>query len=620
MDLKDPLIGREFKDYRVTEKLGGGAFGAVYRAEHTRLSKSFAVKVLHPHIATNADIVKRFRREAQSLAGLDHPNIVQIIDFDQDEEIGFYLVLEWLKGDPLNQVLKKEGVLPAEQVIDLFTQLLGALGEAHAQGIVHRDLKPANLMILPSGHGQVLKILDFGIAAIADSNHELTTDGTAMGSANYMSPEQALGKIREIDPRSDLYSCGIILGKCLTGKNVYSADSPTQILWKHIYEPAPRLNDLYPEGLFPEILENIFSRSIAKDKADRFQSANEFSLALREALLEMRQGMSGVMAPSLTPRITPTPFVDTGNGASVAPAVTPVIGMPPTSSAVSSAVAASVGAVSSAMSSSPAPVAATGGAVGRAFAASPSRSSIPASSVGATGGGAVVSAFASTPAPSTLHTPGAGVESHVPSHAVGATTPQANPNAGREPGYSSVSLGTERAESKFSRFTPATSSSPQQRDHVGESSASSSGASTPGGFSPRTLGQPATGRATVHDTKNMGESSASMSSSFGPQASNSSTARPMIRGVRGASNRNIRSARLDDSGTSSGEFWEKYRWVVIGLATLIVVALVWFFVFSSKRDDTPTVEPRRKPPTERKTGTDDSFWKSLEREANKKRQ
>lgn len=280
----DPLIGREVKDYRFIDKLGGGAFGAVYRAEHVRLSgRSVAIKVLHPHIASDEGIVERFRREARSLAALNHPNIVQIIDFDWDDEVGFYLVLEWLKGDALNKILKTNKRLSVSDVIDLFSQMLSALQEAHDQGIVHRDLKPANVMVVEAGPKKVLKILDFGIASLSDSEHELTTDGTAMGSANYMSPEQALGQIRKIDNRSDLYSCGIIMGKCLTGKNVYAADSPTQILWKHIYEPPPLLKSLYPDGNFSQELEDVFAKSIAKEKDSRFQNANEFLAALRTA-------------------------------------------------------------------------------------------------------------------------------------------------------------------------------------------------------------------------------------------------------------------------------------------------------------------------------------------------
>tara|TARA_B100000609_G_scaffold199460_1_gene203117 strand:- start:3557 stop:5470 length:1914 start_codon:yes stop_codon:yes gene_type:complete len=313
--IKDPLIGKEIKDYRFTDKLGGGAFGAVYRAEHTRLQKSFAIKVLHPHIASDEGIVERFRREAKSLATLNHPNIVQIVDFDFNPEFGFYLILEWIKGDPLSRMIKQQKRLSLDTVVDLFSQMLSALSEAHEYGIVHRDLKPANLMITPTGRRNVLKILDFGIASLGDDDHGLTMTGTAMGSANYMSPEQALGNIRDIDTRSDLYSCGIILGKCLTGTNVFKAESPTQILWKHIYDPAPTLASLYPEGRFSPELEAVFAKSLAKQKDDRFPDALTFLEALQDA--------AAAPAPSVSAR-TRTPAPQHSVGAHVR---TPATGM-----------------------------------------------------------------------------------------------------------------------------------------------------------------------------------------------------------------------------------------------------------------------------------------------------
>ena len=293
VQINDPILGKVVDKYRFVKKLGGGAFGAVYQAEHIRLGKSFAVKVLHPHIASEVGIIERFKREAESLSKLNHPNIVQVSDFDSADGIGFYLVLEWLDGDALSDILKKRVRLPIHEVVDLFEQLLSGLQEAHNQGIVHRDLKPANVMVIPTGAKPVLKILDFGIAAMKDSDQGLTMTGTAMGSANYMSPEQALGEIRKIDPRSDLYSCGIILGKCLVGRNIFVGESPTQILFKHVQDQPPTLASIYPEGQFTPEIEAVFAKSIAKKQEDRFQSATEFLDAVRHAAASLMPNQTG---------------------------------------------------------------------------------------------------------------------------------------------------------------------------------------------------------------------------------------------------------------------------------------------------------------------------------------
>ena len=283
MASKDPLIGREIKFYRIVDKIGGGAFGAVYRAEHTRLSKPFAIKVLHPHIASDEVIVSRFEREAQTLATLNHPNIVQLVDFDRDDEFGLYLVMEWLRGASMKQIIQKKKRLPLDVTIEFFQHLLSGLQEAHEHGIVHRDLKPANLMIIPAGSHQILKILDFGVASLSSDDRDLTMMGAAMGSANYMSPEQAMGNIKEVDSRSDLYSCGVILGHCLTGKRVFLGDTPTQTLMKHINEPPRSLAEMCPEEHFPPQIEAVFAKSLAKRKEDRYQSAREFLDAIVEA-------------------------------------------------------------------------------------------------------------------------------------------------------------------------------------------------------------------------------------------------------------------------------------------------------------------------------------------------
>ncbi len=306
--ITDPFLNKVIKDYKIVKKIGKGTFGAVYQAQHVRLSKKlFAIKILHPHIATEKEIVERFRREAESLALLSHPNIVQIIDFDFLENIGYFLVMEWLNGITLKKYLKEKTRISLKETEEIFLQLMRGLGEAHRNQIVHRDLKPANIMLIPLEDSLSVKILDFGIAALKD-NHDITEEGIAMGSANYISPEQAMGQVKEIDGRSDLYSCGIIFAKCITGKNVFSGKSSAEVIIKHISVPPPKLNELYPEGNFSEELESFYQRSIHKDKEKRFQTAREFASEMKRAIESSRgEKLSGTREKSPTARITSIP-------------------------------------------------------------------------------------------------------------------------------------------------------------------------------------------------------------------------------------------------------------------------------------------------------------------------
>lgn len=297
---QNPLIDRIIDKYQLKERIGGGGFGTVYRAVHIELHNPFAIKILHPHLSEDSQMVQRFQREARLLANLRHHNIVQVIDFGHIEGLGFYLVMEWLEGHTLQWHLKHEGLPPREILVQIFDQLLDALHHAHEQGIVHRDLKPENLVLLPGKRmRRVLKILDFGIATMVTERggSRLTETGLAVGTPRYMAPEQAAGSIDKVDHRADIYSVGVLLSELLTGQQLYGGTT-NEVLLHQIETPAPRLSDLAPGIPFPPALEWIVQRALAKEPEKRFTSAEEFSDALLAALDDTPNPTPGVIPPN----------------------------------------------------------------------------------------------------------------------------------------------------------------------------------------------------------------------------------------------------------------------------------------------------------------------------------
>lgn len=283
----DPMIGQQVGNLRLLERIGVGGMGVIYRAKHINLDKVYAIKFLHPQFAADEEVVERFRREAQVISSLDHPNIVRETDFGWLEGVGFYLVMELLEGETLKDVIKRGGALEPERVLHIFEQLLDALSTAHEEGVVHRDLKPENLFLLQRRGKEVLKILDFGIARIAqdtEKKKEFTVDGEVYGSPTYMSPEQARGDINRVDHRSDLYAAGVILVEALTGRPPYQGSTPAEVMLAHISTLAPRISDLRPDLRFAPELEDVIIKSLAKESEDRFASALEFWRALQPTL------------------------------------------------------------------------------------------------------------------------------------------------------------------------------------------------------------------------------------------------------------------------------------------------------------------------------------------------
>src|SRR5688500_4985007 len=266
--------------YELHRRLGRGGMAEVFLARDLQLDRPVAVKVLFPEFANDPAFVARFRREAQAAANLNHPNIVSVFDWGQEHGT-YFIVMEYVDGRTLAEILRADGPLPPERAVDVATDVAAALGAAHAAGVLHRDIKPGNILVAPSGR---VKVADWGIGRAMDAAAEenLTQTGAVMGTATYFSPEQAQGL--SLDPRSDLYSLGVVLYESLTGKPPFQGDRPVAIAYKHVQEqprPPRSLNlDVPPE------LEAIVLQLLAKDPANRYASAD----ALRDDLRRYREG------------------------------------------------------------------------------------------------------------------------------------------------------------------------------------------------------------------------------------------------------------------------------------------------------------------------------------------
>ena len=264
MATQNTLSGSLFAGrYRVTRKLGGGGMADVYLAEDQELGRRVAVKILHERYANDEQFVERFRREATHAAGLSHPNIVSI--FDRGETDGsYFIVMEYVEGRTLKELIRGRGPCPIPVAIAYTRQILSGLRYAHRNGVIHRDIKPHNVIVDPEG---VVKVTDFGIARAGAS--QMTEEGAIIGTAQYLSPEQARGA--PVDQTSDLYSTGIVLYELLTAEVPFSGDTPVEIAMKHLSEIPNPPSDLRAE--VPDDLDNVVLRALSKEPADRYQSA-----------------------------------------------------------------------------------------------------------------------------------------------------------------------------------------------------------------------------------------------------------------------------------------------------------------------------------------------------------
>ena len=282
------MIGKSLGNYQILEELGRGGMAVVYRAYQPSLNRYVAIKVLPPQLSFDQQFVDRFQREARAAANLRHPNIVVIHDVAHHDGT-YYIVMEYLEGRTLRELVERTGPLPPQRAAHIVEQVAAALDYAHQRGFVHRDIKPANIFV---GEGDRVTLTDFGIAKAASETEHLTRTGTLMGTPEYMSPEQAEGGT--VDHRTDLYALGIVLYQMLLGHVPFRGTTPHAVLHDVIYEAPRRPRQLNP-SLSPA-LEQVVLKAIAKQPADRYQRGAELVKDLRRALSGI--GAKAVAAPS----------------------------------------------------------------------------------------------------------------------------------------------------------------------------------------------------------------------------------------------------------------------------------------------------------------------------------
>ena len=283
-DLTGAIIAER---YHVLRKLGEGGMGQVYLAEHVRMKRKVAVKVLSPRIATDADAISRFNREASNAGQIDHPNVAAVYDFGESDGGIVYLAMEFVEGESLALVLATHGALPAARTADIVRQVADALDAAHRLGIVHRDLKPENILV--GAHHDArdkVKVVDFGISkAIGVEGQTVTRDGVVVGTPDYMSPEQLTGD--PVDLRSDVYSLGIVAFTLLTGHMPFQGKSASTAMLARLTEPPLRLAQVTPHRAWSAELQEVLDRAMHVDRDRRYGSASALAAALVAAVRQL---------------------------------------------------------------------------------------------------------------------------------------------------------------------------------------------------------------------------------------------------------------------------------------------------------------------------------------------
>lgn len=298
--------------YRILGKVGQGGMGAVYMALHLAFDEVRALKVIAPQLMSDELFVKRFTQEAVVTRKLQHPNAVRVDDIDEAEDGRPFIVMEYIEGESLKKLIQEQGAIPVPRVCAVIKQAAAALEAAHGLGMVHRDIKPDNIVLVKRPEGEQAKVLDFGIAKIkearagATSGMTLTGTGVVIGTPQYMSPEQAMGKRgNELDGRSDLYSLGVVMYQMLTGDLPFKADTTMEMLIAHIQKPPTPIRTLRPELQLPDAIANVVMRTLEKNPDARPADA-------RALIEEIEQAEKEIVPMGATRVVRPTTVVSPG--------------------------------------------------------------------------------------------------------------------------------------------------------------------------------------------------------------------------------------------------------------------------------------------------------------------
>jgi serine/threonine protein kinase len=287
-DLVGSIVHEKF---HIIKKLGEGGMGAVYLAEHVKMGRKMALKVMSPSMHQDADAIARFNREAKNASQINHPNVCGIYDFGETPEGMIYLAMEFIEGSSLSGIIEKNGALTPARAASIIHQTADALQVAHDYGIVHRDLKPDNIMIAQArDKSDLVKVVDFGIAKASSSDaQKVTKTGLVVGTPEYMSPEQLSGD--KLDGRSDIYSLGLVAFNCLTGKLPFAGNSAQEAMIARLVETPKTLAEVAPEKAWPEELEDVMRKALARDVTERYQNAAQFGRDLSKAVENMPHTM-----------------------------------------------------------------------------------------------------------------------------------------------------------------------------------------------------------------------------------------------------------------------------------------------------------------------------------------